>query len=75
MDLSWTVTHSDPVLHLKWRESGGPPVSEPERKGFGTRMMQRVLASDLGGKVKLDFKRDGLECAIVAPLKPAGTEI
>jgi PAS domain S-box-containing protein len=75
VDLSWTVTHSEPVLHIKWRESGGPPVSEPERKGFGTRMMQRVLASELGGKVKLDFKRDGLECAIDAPLDPVAAEI
>ncbi len=68
VDVSWTVTHSRPVLHIRWRESGGPAVREPEREGFGTRMIQRVLASELGGKVQLDFKPGGLECAIEAPL-------
>jgi len=70
VDLSWTVTHSEPVLHIHWRESGGPDVEKPEREGFGTRMIRRVLASELGGKVTLEFNPDGLECAIEAPLKP-----
>lgn len=68
VDVSWTVTHSDPVLHINWRESDGPPVKQPEREGFGTRMIQRVLASELGGKVSLDFNPAGLECSIEAPL-------
>jgi PAS domain S-box-containing protein len=70
VDLSWTVTHSEPVLHLKWRESGGPAVTAPEIEGFGTRMIRRVLASELGGKVSLDFMPEGLECSIEAPLNP-----
>jgi PAS domain S-box-containing protein len=68
VELAWTVTHSKPVLHIHWRERGGPQVSPPEREGFGTRMIRRVLASELGGKVRLDFNRAGLECAIDAPL-------
>ena len=36
VDLSWSVTHSEPVLHIRWRESGGPEVRQPEREGFGT---------------------------------------
>jgi len=66
--LSWSVTHSEPVLHIRWRESGGPAVRQPEREGFGTRMIRRVLASELGGEVQLDFNADGLDCAIDAPL-------
>jgi PAS domain S-box-containing protein len=73
VDLSWRLTHSEPVLHLDWRESGGPPVTSPEREGFGTRMIRRVLASELGGKVRLAFNSDGLECSIEAPLN-TGTE-
>jgi PAS domain S-box-containing protein len=69
VDLSWSVTHSEPLLHLHWRESGGPPVTKPEREGFGTRMIQRVLASELGGNVTLEFNPEGLECAIDAPLQ------
>jgi PAS domain S-box-containing protein len=68
VDLAWTVTHSEPMLHIDWRESGGPRVAEPQHQGFGTRMIRRVLASELGGKVSLEFRPDGLECAIEAPL-------
>jgi len=68
VDLSWTVTHSEPVLHIHWRERGGPAVKPPDREGFGTRMIRRVLASELGGKVRLDFNPGGLECEIDAPL-------
>jgi len=56
------------VLHINWREHGGPAVRQPEREGFGTRMIRRVLASELGGKVTLDFHADGLECEIEEPL-------
>jgi PAS domain S-box-containing protein len=68
VELSWAVTHSQPVLHIEWRESGGPPVKQPEREGFGTRMIRRVLASELGGTVTLEFNPKGLECSIEAPL-------
>jgi two-component sensor histidine kinase len=75
VDLTWSVTHSEPVLHIHWRESGGPDVQKPDREGFGTRMIRRVLASEVGGKVTLEFHPDGLECAIEAPLKAGdGTE-
>jgi two-component sensor histidine kinase len=68
VELTWAVTHSKPVLHIAWRESGGPPVVQPDKEGFGTRMIRRVLAAELGGNVSLEFKRDGLECIIEAPL-------
>ena len=73
VDLSWTVTHSEPVLHMKWQETDGPSVEQPEREGFGTRMIRRVLASELGGKVSLDFKPEGLECTLTAPLGDLAT--
>jgi PAS domain S-box-containing protein len=56
-------------LHLDWREYGGPPVAMPEHRGFGVRMIERALASDLGGRVKVDFDSAGVHCAIDAPRK------
>ncbi|MGJ4802439.1 sensor histidine kinase [Luteimonas sp. SDU82] len=58
-------------LLLEWRESGGPPTRPPERGGFGTRLLQRGLQHDLGGKVILDFNPEGLRCRIDAPLPNA----
>lgn len=53
---------------VTWRESGGPSVVVPERRGFGIKMIERALAHDLGGTVKVDFNPAGLRCTIEAPL-------
>jgi PAS domain S-box-containing protein len=58
-------------LHLMWAESGGPSVREPSRRGFGTRLIERSLAQDLGGQVKVRFEPSGLVCTVDAPLHDA----
>ncbi|HEY0085499.1 MAG TPA: sensor histidine kinase, partial [Allosphingosinicella sp.] len=55
-------------LQLEWRETGGPPVEAPSRRGFGTRMIERGLASELGGKVEIAFEPAGVVCRIDAEL-------
>lgn len=60
------------ILH--WRETDGPPVTEPTRKGFGSRLIERALAAELGGEVGVEYASSGLVCTIVAPL-PAGREV
>jgi PAS domain S-box-containing protein len=64
----------DRHLVLHWEESGGPPVAKPTRKGFGSRLIERALASELGGQVHVEYRSSGLVCAITAPL-PAGQEL
>lgn len=66
VDVEWTVTKG--TLMLAWRESGGPPVAPPAKPGFGTRLLERGVASDLNGTVDLDFDSHGLRCTIAAPL-------
>lgn len=56
-------------ITLVWTEAGGPAVVKPDRTGFGTRMLKRVLATDLGGDVELDFLESGLVCHVRAPFK------
>jgi two-component sensor histidine kinase len=46
-------------LRLTWRESGGPPVIAPEKKGFGCFVLERVTVNALG-EGKLEFNPDGL---------------
>ncbi len=55
-------------LRLCWQESGGPPVRPPERRGFGSRMIEAGLAAELQGEVSLDFEPGGLRCRIDALL-------
>lgn len=56
-----------PALILNWTESGGPPVEAPERRGFGSVLLERSLREDLGGNVVPDYRRDGLHCEIELP--------
>ncbi|MDG2535814.1 PAS domain S-box protein [Sphingomonas sp. HITSZ_GF] len=60
-------------LVMTWEERGGPTVAMPTRRGFGTRMIERGLAAELGGTVKIEFRPEGLVCRVDAPL-PEGAE-
>jgi len=55
-------------LVWRWREEGGPPVSPPARKGFGSFLINRVLAADFEGSVDIQYRADGVECVLTAPL-------
>lgn len=73
--IRWARVNSDrlPRLSLVWEERGGPKVEVPARRGFGTRMIERGLAAEFGGTVKIDFRPEGLVCTVDAPL-PEGAE-
>ena len=68
--ITWDLEGSGPgaLFRLEWRESGGPPVSAPERRGFGSRLIERGLAAEMGGEARLRFEPTGLVCLIEAPL-------
>jgi two-component sensor histidine kinase len=55
-------------LHLAWTEGGGPPVTPPQRRGFGTRLIERSLAQDLNGEVRIQFTEAGVVCTVDAPM-------
>jgi len=61
------------LVEITWRERGGPPVTQPEHHGFGTRLLEHGLAQKLNGTVKLDFHPEGLECHICLPMMPGST--
>ena len=73
---NWEVTQAEGEewLEIEWVEQGGPPVSPPDRKGFGTRMIERALSADLGAAVALEFKPEGLVCRVRAPLRKVALE-
>lgn len=55
-------------MQLDWTESGGPAVTPPERRGFGTRLIGHGLGSGPDHKVSLDYAPSGLHCRIEALL-------
>jgi len=54
-------------LRLNWREQGGPPVSPPLRKGFGSRLIERALAYEMNGTPRLDYAADDLRFELSIP--------
>ena len=57
-------------LHLTWRESDGPIVTEPSHRGFGSTLITESIPYELGGSVTLDFAPGGVQCTITFPLAP-----
>jgi PAS domain S-box-containing protein len=75
VDIEWTIEPGakGDRLVLSWRESGGPLVAAPTRKGFGSQVLERGLAHELGGEVRLDYRSEGLVCTMNVPL-PRGAQ-
>lgn len=66
--LDWSVV--DGELVIRWRETGGPPVAPPSRRGFGTRLIQAGLIGT--GGVDLRYDPDGVTAELRAPLGQLG---
>jgi two-component sensor histidine kinase len=56
----------DDLVHITWSESGGPEVlHKPELTGFGSRMILRAVATQLGGSLSYDWQPTGLVATLV----------
>ncbi|HEX6014940.1 MAG TPA: PAS domain-containing protein [Geminicoccaceae bacterium] len=59
------------ALRLTWRERDGPTVPTPSRRGFGRTLVEQSLKHDLGGEVAMEFRPNGLRCALTIPASAA----
>ena len=68
--VSWQVEPSgpEPALALTWKETGGTGMKAPVRRGFGTALLQDMLAYELEAQSALTYEPDGLRCALLIPL-------
>lgn len=64
VEVVWTDVGGE--LDFLWREHNGPRVSEPTRRGFGTRLITSNLGAAFSGQVELRFKESGFECRLSA---------
>jgi NO-binding membrane sensor protein with MHYT domain/two-component sensor histidine kinase len=67
VEVRWSVDEAR-RLHLTWSERGGPAVRPPTRLGFGSRLVQTALHAELGGETELEYRPDGLQARLTAPL-------
>lgn len=70
VSLVWSLVGPDKV-RLEWTESGGPPVATEERRarGFGTELIEKIVAHELRHPVTLEFRPDGVRCEIHIPVR------
>jgi two-component sensor histidine kinase len=68
VSIRWHFCEDASKLRLTWQERGGPPVTPPERSGFGRAMIETVVGRALEGDVRLSFPPKGVRCEIVIPL-------
>lgn len=68
----WAYNSETSVLNLRWQESDGPTVNVPTKKGFGSRLVERLLAAELNGASTIIYDSAGVICEIEALLPPHG---
>jgi two-component sensor histidine kinase len=68
--LDWEVTSENarPKLRLIWTEAGGPPVTAPVQRGFGSRLIERSARDQLGGEATVDFLPRGVAYTVSCAL-------
>jgi two-component sensor histidine kinase len=67
VDIAWTIDPATQHLHLKWTEKNGPAVQAPDKRSFGTRLVE-TLGKQLKGDVHLGYEPSGFVYAFDVPL-------
>ncbi|CAN5173164.1 PAS domain-containing protein [soil metagenome] len=70
VDLSWRVegAGADALLIVQWRESGGPPVTPPAKRSFGSRLIESNVGQEFAGTARIAFEPTGVIWRLEAPL-------
>jgi two-component sensor histidine kinase/CHASE1-domain containing sensor protein len=67
--VTWHLITQD-LARVEWAERGGPPVNQGKRKrGFGTELIEKIVAHELRNPVDLKFEPDGVRCALILPVR------
>ena len=72
VSVKWRLdeTAEQPILHWEWRERGGPAVSAPTARGFGSKLIERTVGHELNGHADISYPSDGIEVTLRIPLHP-----
>ena len=66
--VSWEMVTPD-LARVSWQEQGGPSVPQQRRRGFGTDLIEKIVAHELGHDVDLRFEPEGVHCTLVVPVR------
>lgn len=68
VSVTWTIP-TPGRCEIHWRETGGPRVTAPSRRGFGIDLIEKVVSHELGSQVDLRFDPEGVNCTLTVPLR------
>jgi PAS domain S-box-containing protein len=76
VDISWSRSNANGsgVLIFRWQERGGPPVVPPARKGFGSAVLEHVMAEYFDPPPRIEFKADGVAYELTGSFEALTTE-
>jgi PAS domain S-box-containing protein len=72
--LHWQMLVPEGMLRMIWTEVGGPQVVQPQRRGFGSRVLEGTIRHQLWGTVVLRWEATGLICEMELPLRPTAAD-
>lgn len=68
VSVTWELA-ADNLARLHWVESGGPPVPQQRSRGFGTDLIEKIVAHELRHPVELEFASEGVRCTLLVPVR------
>jgi two-component sensor histidine kinase len=69
VDIDWRLDGE--TLAMNWVERGGPPVRQPEHRGFGTTVTGTMAKRTLDGDARLDYAQSGVAWHLICPASNA----
>ena len=64
----WELVNEN-LARISWREEGGPQVTLPRKRGFGTDLIEKIVAHELRHPVELEFHPEGVRCTLLIPVR------
>lgn len=71
IEVRWSM-QGERLARIEWVESGGPPVLKSPPRGFGTELIEKIVAHELRHPVELDFDVSGVRCTLLVPVRQPG---
>ena len=68
VDIQWELVN-DSLARIEWTESKGPQVKLPGKRGFGTDLIEKIVAHELRHPVELEFAPEGVRCTLLVPVR------
>jgi len=68
VSVNWRLA-TQTLLRIEWLERGGPPVPQQRGRGFGTDLIERIVAHELKNPVELNFELEGVRCVLLIPVR------